>query len=193
VLIGAGGIGAFITYVLAHRGVPVLVVDPDDARQRLATDLGASAVAPPDPALSPGDLLGGHPHVVFEASGTAAGLEAALSVLPAGGRLVLVGMQRRRATLDLRRSTLREHELIGTNAMARNPDFPDALRLVGSRRQGWADVAPVALTLDQIVSGALAPMAAGESTAVKVLVDPAAIGCRATQTVPGQVHPDGHR
>jgi (R,R)-butanediol dehydrogenase / meso-butanediol dehydrogenase / diacetyl reductase len=191
VLLGAGGIGAFITYVLAHQGVRVLVVDPDDARRRLATSLGAGAVAAPDADLTPGDLLdllGGHPHVVFESSGSAPGLRAAMSALPAGGRLVLVGIQQRPVTLDLRRSTLREHEIIGTNAMARTPDFPDALRLVASRAEGWSDIAPTVLPLDQIVSGALAPMAAGVSPAVKVLIDPAAVERRVAQTVPGTAH-----
>src|SRR5690606_11350203 len=45
VLFGAGGIGAFLTYVLASRGVTLLVVDPDPARRDLATSLGAGAVA----------------------------------------------------------------------------------------------------------------------------------------------------
>lgn len=187
-LLGAGGIGAFITYVLAHNGVQVLVVDPDETRRRLATDLGASAVAPPSADLTPSDLLDGHPQVVFEASGTAAGLDVALSALPAGGRLVLVGMQKQLATLDLRRATLRENEIIGTNAMRRTPDFPDALRLLASRTEGWADIAPTALPLEQIVSAALAPMAAGKSPAIKALVDPAATERRATHTVPRQAH-----
>jgi threonine dehydrogenase-like Zn-dependent dehydrogenase len=124
--------------------------------------------------------------VVVESSGTAAGLEAALSVLPAGARLLVVGMQKRPVRLDLRRATIRENEIIGTNGMARSPDFPDALDLVAARTQGWADIAPTALPLAEIATGALAPMTAGASPAVKVLIDPAAPARRATQTVPNQ-------
>lgn len=184
VLWGAGGIGAFITYALATLGVRVLVVDPDEARRRLAARLGAAAVAGPGPGLAPGDILGGPAHVIFEASGTAPGLEAALAASPGGGRLVLVGLQKRPATLDLRDCALREIEIIGTNAMVRGTDFSDALRLVAARDEGWSDVAPIALPLAEIVSGALAPMAAGKPPAVKVLVDPAATRPRATDTIP---------
>jgi (R,R)-butanediol dehydrogenase/meso-butanediol dehydrogenase/diacetyl reductase len=186
VLFGAGGIGTFIAYVLARIGARVLVIDPDDARHGLATQLGAHAVAVSDADLVPDDLLDGPPEVVFEASGSAAGLDAARSVLPDGGRLVVVGLQKRPVTLDLHRAAIREHEIIGTNAMVRTPDFPDALGLVAARTQGWADVAPVALPLDEIASGALIPMAAGASPAVKVLIDPAAVQRRATRTVPNQ-------
>src|SRR5690606_33907560 len=148
VLFGAGGIGAFLTHVLATRGVTLLVVDPDPARRDLATRLGAGAVAAAvegDPAPGgatsggavPDDLLGGPPDVVIESSGTGAGLAAAWSILPAGARLLVVGMQKAPVTLDLRRATLRENEIIGTNAMTRTPDFPEALDLLAARRQGW--------------------------------------------------------
>jgi (R,R)-butanediol dehydrogenase/meso-butanediol dehydrogenase/diacetyl reductase len=186
VLFGAGGIGAFLVYVLARLGVTLLVVDPDPARRELAQRLGAGAVAAPSTGLAPADLLGGQPDLVFEASGSVAGLEAALSVVPGRARLVVVGMQKRPVTVDLRRSTIREHEIIGTNGMARFPDFSDALGLVAARSEGWADVAPVALPLNEIAAGALEPMAAGVSPAVKVLVDPLATGRRATETVPRQ-------
>jgi (R,R)-butanediol dehydrogenase/meso-butanediol dehydrogenase/diacetyl reductase len=182
-LLGAGGIGAFLTYVLARAGVRVLVMDPDPARRRLASALGAHAVTGPD-GTAPAELLDGPPHAVFEASGTAPGLRSALAALPTGGRLVVVGMQKEPATLDLRTAALREHEIIGTNAMTREPDFPEALRLVASRPEGWADIAPSALPLEEIVTGGLDALAAGRAPAVKVLVDPVSTRSRATDTVP---------
>src|SRR5690606_36967409 len=113
VMFGAGGIGAFLAYVLARRGAQLLVVDPDESRRHLAAALGAAALARPGDDLAPADLLGGEPEVVFECSGTEAGLAAALSVLPAGARLVVVGMQKRPVAIDLRRVTIRENEIIG--------------------------------------------------------------------------------
>jgi (R,R)-butanediol dehydrogenase/meso-butanediol dehydrogenase/diacetyl reductase len=184
VLLGAGGIGAFLTYVLARLGLHVMVVDPDERRRAIAAGLGAAAVAAAGPDVAPGELLGGRPHVVFEASGAAAGLDAAFAALPPGGRLVLVGMQKLPTTLDLRRSTLREHEVIGTNGMVADPDFRDALRLVAARTAGWADVAPTAWPLEEIVSGALQPMANGAAPAIKTLIDPAATRARPTGTLP---------
>lgn len=184
VLLGAGGIGAFLTHVLASRGASLLVVDPDDGRRDLAARLGAAAVAPAVDEVAPADALGGRPDVVVEASGTPGGLDAALSALPAGARLLVVGLQKRPVALDLRRATVAENEIIGTNAMARTPDFAEAMDLVAARNDGWADVAPVALPLAEVATGALAPMAAGRSPAVKVLVDPATTGRRPTRTVP---------
>lgn len=184
VLLGAGGIGAFLTYVLGRLGTRLLVIEPDEARRRLAAGLGATQVAEPDAALAVADLLDGPPHVVFEASGSAAGLESALAMLPPGGRLVLVGLQHRPATLDLRHATLVEHEIIGTNAMVRATDFPEALALIAGRTGGWADLAPTAQPLDQLVTGGLEPLAAGSASAVKLLFDPYATSVRLTDTVP---------
>ncbi|HZD37179.1 MAG TPA: zinc-binding dehydrogenase, partial [Actinomycetes bacterium] len=121
---------------------------------------------------------------VFEASGTGAGLEAALAAVPPGCRLVLVGLQERPAQLDLRRLTLTELELIGTNAMTWEPDFGTALRLVASRAEGWSDVAPTAWPLDELVSAGVDRLAAGNPPAVKVLVDPWADRARPTRTRP---------
>ncbi|MFS8522743.1 MAG: alcohol dehydrogenase catalytic domain-containing protein, partial [Micromonosporaceae bacterium] len=58
VLFGAGGIGAFLTYVLARRGVTLAVVDPDPARRDLATRLGADAVAAAVDAAPAGEAPG---------------------------------------------------------------------------------------------------------------------------------------
>jgi (R,R)-butanediol dehydrogenase / meso-butanediol dehydrogenase / diacetyl reductase len=193
VLLGTGGIGAFLAYALARTGATVLAVDPDARRRELAVTLGAAAAVGPDelPAAA-GAALGGPPHAVFEASGSAPGLAAALDLLPGGGRLVVVGMQKVPASLDLRRLALRELELIGTNAMNRHPDFTDALRLVAGRAAGWADVAPTALPLDAVVAGGLEPLAAGRAPAVKILVDPWAGAERPTDTVPRPgAGPDG--
>lgn len=184
ILLGAGGIGAFLTYALSTAGVATLVVDPDAGRRELAARLGARATAPPEEVGGAAEVLGGPPHVVFEASGTAAGLQAALETLPPGGRLVLVGLQKQPTELDLRKLTLTELELIGTNAMQRQPDFDQALRLVAGRADGWADVAPSARALDEIVTHGLAPLAAGRPGAVKILVDPWAERARPADTRP---------
>lgn len=183
-LLGAGGIGAFLTYALAAAGVTLVVVDPDAARRDLALRLGARAALPPEDAAAAADVLGGPPHVVFEASGSSAGLATAQAALPSGGRLVLVGLQNHHKDLDLRQLTLTELELIGTNAMRRDPDFGDALALVAGRTDGWADIAPTVLPLGELVTGALDPLAAGRPPAVKLLVDPWAEHERPADTRP---------
>lgn len=182
VVIGVGGIGAFLVYAAAATTSIVVALDPVPERLELARRLGASAVlAVPATADDVVDAAGGPPHVVYEASGSPAGLALALEVLPAGGRLVLVGLQKAPAELDLRRASLAELEIIGTNAMVRDHDFDEALRLVAARDGGWADVAPEALTLDD-VADSLAGLASGRPGAVKILVDPAATARRAAVT-----------
>jgi (R,R)-butanediol dehydrogenase/meso-butanediol dehydrogenase/diacetyl reductase len=184
-VLGAGGIGALLVHALAEHGLEVTVADPSPERVVLARRLGAARVAPSDgPVSDLLDAMDGPPHVVFEATGVTAAAERAIAALPKGGRLVQVGMQQHPFPIDLRQLTLTELELIGTNALVRDPDFPVALRIVAARTEGWEDVAPVAIPLDALVADGLAPLAAGRAAAIKVLVDPWADHTRPTRTRP---------
>lgn len=200
-VIGAGGIGAFLVFALAQSGARVSVIEADASRRELALRLGATrAVPPPPPApLKPyapsappappappdalRDALGeGHsPELVYEVTGNPGGLALALGSLGRGTRLVLVGLQGAPAELDLRRLSLSEAELIGTNAVVAADDLPRALQLLGRRAGSWADVAPVALALDDLIDQGLRPLATGTSTRVKTLVDPWTPATRRTQ------------
>lgn len=182
VVVGAGGIGAFLTFAVTHSGARVLTLDLDDGRLALARALGA------DLALRPSDGLaeqvadaGLHPAVVYEVTGTRGGLATALDVLPPGGRLVLVGLQGGTLDQPLRRLTLLEHEVIGTNALVKAEDLPEALRLLSERRAPWSDVAPLAVTLDRLVPDGLEPLVNGNATRIKTIVDPWAAENRPTQ------------
>jgi len=182
-VLGAGGIGALLVHALARHGVDVTVADPDPERVELARRLGARRVAPTDgPPAAVLDVMDGPPQVVFEATGIAAVTLRALEVLPKGGRLVQIGVQRQPVAVDLGRLTLTELEVIGTNALVRGTDFLAALRLVAGRSEGWADVAPVAIPLDALVGDGLEPLANGRAGAVKTLVDPWAAQARPTRT-----------
>lgn len=182
VVVGGGGIGAFLTFALAHSGARVLTLDLDDERLTLARGLGA------DLALRPSDGLaeqvadeGLHPAVVYEVTGTRGGLATALDVLPPGGRLVLVGLQPGKLDERLRDLTLLEHEVIGTNALVKTEDLPEALRLLSGRRRPWSDVAPLAVTLDRLVPDGLEPLVQGRAARIKTIIDPWAIQNRPTQ------------
>ena len=183
-VVGAGGVGAFLTLVLAEAGVPVWAVDLDESRLAVADALGAAGtlVAPEPHAL--GEALaarGFEPDVIFEASGTPAGLESAFRVAARGRRVVLVGLQGGPASFDARGSALGEVEIIGTNAFVRAVDLPEAVRLLGRDPGRLSALAPVALPLDEAVEGALAPMAQGAPRQVKTLVDPWAEQARPTR------------
>jgi (R,R)-butanediol dehydrogenase/meso-butanediol dehydrogenase/diacetyl reductase len=176
-VIGAGGIGAFLTWVLASWGVDVAVTDLDEARLAVAAGLGAGATIPAGGELPAAD-------VVFEVSGTEVGLATAIALVPRGGRVVAVGHQHGTPPVDMKRITFDELELIGTVAHVCGDDLPEALRLLALRRKGWGDVAPEVLALEELVDDGIVPMAERRATRIKTLVDPAASVRRASDTVP---------
>lgn len=183
-VIGVGGVGAFLVYAAAEIGARVIAADLDETRLSIARDLGAAETVPatrgaPIDETAP-DLVG-RPVAVYEVSGTASGLDAAIRVAKAGGRVVPVGLHEHPVAVDVRAITLRELELVGTNAHAFAMDVPEAARLVAARSAGWTDVAPIALPLDAMVADALQPLADGTANRIKTLIDPWVDAPRATR------------
>jgi (R,R)-butanediol dehydrogenase/meso-butanediol dehydrogenase/diacetyl reductase len=183
VIVGAGGIGAFLTYAATSVAEAVAVVDIDEQRLDIADALGATQTvrsadaAEVDQAVSDAGL---HATVIYEVTGTVPGLRTALQVLRPGGRLVLVGLQGAPAEWDVRTLSLIEHEIIGTNAHVCDADLPAALQLLSSRTKPWNDVAPVAISLDEVVAEGLQPLIERRSTRIKTLIDPWAHASRPT-------------
>jgi len=176
IIIGVGGIGAFLTFACAQHGAEVVVADLDAGRLAIAEALGATQTiqveqAGPDLATLV-TQAGVNPAVIYEVSGTASGFTAAMNILPSGGRLVAVGLQHAAREIDLRTQTLAEREIIGTNALILRDDLPEALRLLAARDDSWRDIAPIALPLDELVSEGLLPIIEGRSGRIKTLVDP---------------------
>ena len=188
-VIGAGGIGAFLTYVVAQSGARVAVADLDPERIRIAESLGADRAIHLQPGeqledLLAGDELDGAPDVVYEVSGSEPGLRAALALAPRGGRIVAVGVQKAAVPIEMGKLTLDERELIGTVAHVCREDLPEALRLLAAREEGWGDIAPEALPLEQLLDEGVLPLAEGRSTRVKTLFDPSIDAPRPTRTLP---------
>jgi (R,R)-butanediol dehydrogenase/meso-butanediol dehydrogenase/diacetyl reductase len=172
-VIGAGGIGAFLTYAVARSGRDVTVMDLNDQRLELARALGAANVIEPRATSADGGEFGsGEYEVIFEVSGTPAGLGTAIANARTGTRIVAVGVQKGPAQIDLRHLTLAQQELIGTVAHVCSEDLPGALELIAARTEGWADVAGQVIGLDQLVEDGLEPMTRGETRYAKTLVDP---------------------
>lgn len=188
VIVGAGGIGAFLTYAAASVTESLAVVDLDEQRLKVADALGAKHVLQTGEADVAGRAikdLGMDPTVVYEVSGTVPGLRSALSILPRGGRLVLVGLQGHPVEWDVRTLSLVEHEVIGTNAHVCATDMPTSLELLASREDPWSDIAPVALSLDELVEQGIVPLVERRSTRIKTLIDPWATDTRPTRMVAG--------
>lgn len=183
VILGAGGIGVFLTYAAAAWGDQVFVADLDRGRLQVAESLGATRTVEVGGETSIDTILedsGTVPSVIYEVSGSAAGFEQALRLAQRGTRIVLVGLQHGHKQVNPVDISLRELELVGTSAHVCSLDLPEALRLLASRDGGWTDVAPQALALSELVSDGLEPLAENRTTRIKTLVDPWVHTARAT-------------
>ena len=184
VVIGVGGVGAFLVYAAAESGARVVAVDLDTGRLAIAVALGAAETIkanrnePLLPQIS--GVISGPAAVVYEVTGAVSALEAALDFVAPRGRVVAVGLGIRSVPVDVRSLTLRELRLVGTNAHVFSADLADAARLIGTRSAGWADIAPLALPLDRLVEDGLKPMVEGRSDRIKTLIDPWSTAVRPT-------------
>ena len=173
VVVGTGGIGAFVVYAAARCGVAVTGVDLDPERLRVAQALGAGVAVTADPSVPLVDLLAGaSPAVVFECTGVGAMVQQATDLVRPGGRVVVVGLQEAPVAVDLRSLALREKELVGTLAHAFGADFGRGIDLLESGGDVWRLLAPSVLPLEDLVDGGLEPMVAGDPTSIKTLFDP---------------------
>lgn len=172
---GIGGIGAFLIHALVDAGMHVVAVDLAPERLEIATALGAHVTVLGGTSEAEGLIAAQFERsipVFFEVTGSDAGLRLAIDSVPMGTEIVMVGIQKAPRTVDLARVTVRELSLIGTNALVRETDFPEAARLVAARRGEWTRIAPEPLSLDQLVDDALRPMSEGRPPAIKTLIRP---------------------
>jgi threonine dehydrogenase-like Zn-dependent dehydrogenase len=172
---GAGPIGALTIVALVGRRIPVTVVEPGDARRRLAAALGATEVISPDELeiykpWEPERLSPRAVEVVLECSGKKAAMEAGFHQLRRGGRLVLVGAGIEAPSFDPNRLLLNELEICGSFVYDAD-GFVQALALLAS----GAVPASLLIDADDIgldgISAALQDLATGR-IAGKVMVVP---------------------
>jgi threonine dehydrogenase-like Zn-dependent dehydrogenase len=174
-VLGTGGIGMFVCYALARLGAAVTAVDLDAGRLTLAERLGVArtvAATADAPLLEQLRDQIAPPQLVFECTGTAGGLQAALSLTGPGARIVVVGHQAQPVALDFRLVSLGERELTGTMAHAFRRDYADAVDLIAADPPVWTDLAPVVRPLTDIVTGGLRPLSTRAGTQIKYLFDP---------------------
>jgi (R,R)-butanediol dehydrogenase/meso-butanediol dehydrogenase/diacetyl reductase len=175
-VIGAGGIGAFLIFALVRSGAQVVAADVAPERLVVARRLGAV-----ETILSPAVAGAGFaPTLVFEVTGTDDGIAAALAAVEPGGRVVEVGIAKHPIAIDARRVTTKELEIVGTNALIGRDDVPEAARLLALDPAAWQLVAPLAIPLERLVADGIEPLLEGRAAHIKLLVDPWTSGARAT-------------
>lgn len=177
---GAGPIGALTVAALLAKGMgQVTVVEPGEARRRLALALGAhSAIDPSElesfPPWEPERMTARAVDAVLECSGKRAAMELGLHQLRRGGRLVLVGAGMEAPKFDPNRMILNELEVCGSFVYD-SDGFEVALDMLSSGAV-MADslIEPEDVPLERL-SGALVDLAGGR-VAGKVMIVPGLSG-----------------
>lgn len=169
-VLGAGGIGALVLTALHAFGYPPTVFDPSTERLGLARAIAPTVTAETDASAAGPDAF----DLIYEASGTPAGLAQALASLRRGGRLVMIGLQPGVSQVDTRPWVLRELDVLGSQAHTIEEDMADAMRmLAGAGPATWSAYAPTVLPLDRLVDeGLQSPAAPKTQAGGKVLFDP---------------------
>jgi (R,R)-butanediol dehydrogenase/meso-butanediol dehydrogenase/diacetyl reductase len=164
VLLGAGAVGSFALAALGGHDGTVVAVDIDAGRLASARQLGATEtclVGPDDLEGPVRDLVPGGADVVIESSGVDGAAARAGRLTAAGGTVLLVGLAKAPQTFELAGLVLREISIQTTVAHVCAEDLPRALALL--TRRPLADLlVDRVVPLEDVVTGALAPLAAGK-------------------------------
>lgn len=136
-IIGAGGIGAFVIAAAKRQEMaPIIAIDVSPERRALARDLGADHVFDPADADLRDQLReltgGAGPDAVVEASGAPPAPQLAASLVRAGGRVGLMGMQSAPRELDLFEMAQWEVDVVPANAHVCGRDLPRAIELLAT-------------------------------------------------------------
>ena len=115
-LIGAGGLGLAAVAVLRALGhAAILVVDPNADRRAAALEMGASiAIDGSGPDVAARILAAAQPRTVLDFVGSDATAGTAISILPKGGHLVLVGIGGGELTLSVAGTIFRAQTVQGS-------------------------------------------------------------------------------
>ena len=140
-IVGAGPIGLAVSRSLQAAGVEPLICDVRAERRAFAGSwTGLDVMAPgDDPPAAVREALGGElPTLVLEATGSAASMAAAFSLVAPGGRLVFAGLAQ--ADISFNDPELHRREL--TLLASRNATASDFARSLALLEDGAVDVAP---------------------------------------------------
>ncbi|XP_011418885.3 sorbitol dehydrogenase isoform X1 [Magallana gigas] len=142
---GAGPVGILTLMVAKQNGATTVVItDIDETRLALAKSLGAdftirvSSEKPEQLATNISEILGDHPDVTIECSGTNFGFSTGIYATLPGGCLVMVGRVPGDAEFPLNLAFTKEIDITGVFRYANC--YPTALELVS---KGVVDVKPL--------------------------------------------------
>jgi (R,R)-butanediol dehydrogenase/meso-butanediol dehydrogenase/diacetyl reductase len=170
-VIGAGPIGLLISLVARFRGANVLVVEPDATRRSLARELEFHALDPDaDDVAAAVDAVsdGVGAEVVFEVSGSAAGILEATRHAALRGRVIVVAIFPQPKPVALFDLFWKELELKGARVYEPE-DFDAAIELIGVGSLGLKRLVSAVEPLERVP--AVFDELRDGRPAVKILVD----------------------
>jgi (R,R)-butanediol dehydrogenase / meso-butanediol dehydrogenase / diacetyl reductase len=171
-VLGAGPIGVLAVAGLLAAGFDrVAVVEPGPGRRAAVERLGVRAAGPDEAADEiPGALGGQRPAVVIDTTGHPSGAPLALRLLPAAGRLTVVGLPDAPAALDLGLLAFKEITVRGSLVYDER-DFTAAVAHIAARRIPCDRIITKVAPLDS-APAVVAELHGGATDQVKVLLIP---------------------
>lgn len=171
---GAGPIGlGTLQWVRAAGAGIVVVVEPNESRQKLALELGAHHVVAPGAAA---DALvkelthGLGADIVYECVGKPSTVQSAVDLARRGGAMCLIGLANENAPITPAAWLIKE--IAVTSALAyNNEEFDAAMNMIADGRFRTEPMHSGTIGLDRLAD-TLADLASGASSHTKVLVDP---------------------
>ena len=133
-VIGGGPIGMLVGMVAKEAGANVVISEVSEARLAIAEKLGFTALNPKEVNVAEKvmELTGTKgADVVFEVSGTQAGVDTMTEAAACRGRIVMVAIHPKKPEIDLFKFFWRELELLGARVYAPE-DYEHAIKLVTS-------------------------------------------------------------
>lgn len=171
---GAGPIGlGTLQWVRAAGAGTVVVVEPNESRQKLAVELGAHHVVAPG---APADALvkelthGLGADIVYECVGKPSTVQSAVDLARRGGSMCLIGLANDDAPIVPAAWLIKEIAVTAALAYT-NDEFDSAMGMIADGRFRTEPMHSGTVGLDQL-DATLADLAGGTSTHTKVLVDP---------------------
>ena len=146
VVLGAATIGLCVASVLRARGNSVTVHDVAGPRREHAAALGFATGDPADAPMVP---------LVFECSGALAALRRAVSIVEAGGTVVLIGIPESDVPIDITDVVIREVRLLGTMSHLRDRDLRPTAEHVAAHADEAAQLITARIELADTVTRGL--------------------------------------
>lgn len=158
-VVAVGGIGLSVVQLARAAGASsVIAVDLDDAKLRMAVDLGAThtvnARSEADPVAAVRALVPGGVDIAFEAIGTPATLAQAVAMLSEGGRAVAVGIAAGAAAVSIPITPLvrRAQSIVGSFGARTRTDLPEVIRLSLDGRLSLTNTVTRSYDLDEVAT-----------------------------------------